>query len=90
MQTIGVTPTANYQVTSPDFEKLSIQIPAGDTGELALLAGVERCHRAVVTHHARPHLAALAFVVAQRERRGGLWLGAQQVIHRVVSSSGGY
>lgn len=42
MQTIGVTPTANYQVTSPDFEKLSLQIPAGDTGELALLALANR------------------------------------------------
>ncbi|MFT5699232.1 MAG: outer membrane protein [Desulforhopalus sp.] len=42
MQTIGVTPTANYQVTSPDFEKLSLQIPAGDSGELALLALANR------------------------------------------------
>jgi outer membrane protein len=42
MQTIGVTPTENYQVTSPDFEKLSLQIPAGDTGELALLALANR------------------------------------------------
>ncbi|MBU0946071.1 MAG: TolC family protein [Proteobacteria bacterium] len=42
MQTIGVPPTANYQVTSPDFEKLSLQIPAGDTGELALLALANR------------------------------------------------
>lgn len=42
MQTIGVSPTANYQVTSPDFEKLSLQIPAGDTGELALLALANR------------------------------------------------
>lgn len=42
MQTIGVTPTINYQVTSPDFEKLSLQIPAGDSGELALLALANR------------------------------------------------
>lgn len=42
MQVIGVPPTANYRVSSPDFKKLSLQIPAGDTGELALLALANR------------------------------------------------
>lgn len=38
MQTMGMNPTIHYQVTSPVFEKLHFQVPAGDTDKLALHA----------------------------------------------------
>src|SRR5208283_1380494 len=40
---------------------------------LALLADVERGDRAVIAHHACPHLAKLAFVISQGDVGGGRW-----------------
>ena len=50
---------------------------------LALLADVERRDGAVVAHHARPHLAALALVVGQRDRRFGDAADVGHVVHLV-------
>src|SRR5690606_28062034 len=53
-------------------------------GVLALLADVEAGHRAVVAHHPRPDLAALAVLVAQRSSGGRCGIGG--VVHAEISS----
>jgi hypothetical protein len=49
----------------------------------ALLPDIERCYRAVIAHHARPHFAPLAFAVIEHDGVG-FEMPLDHVVHVIL------